>query len=273
MRGAPTPLGQRVKDRRRELGLTLAQVGDRLGLANGNFIGMVERGERTPSDGKLLELAGVLELDQRTLLTLKYATSASSAVSDLLAPPPPELPRLRRFLLGTCANPKPMTRELERGERTAIERVIWQGLLEYVVLPELDRDRHAPRRLRDRIDRWNRRRRTDETLAVDPWWFEEEAEVFVPWARSRFHSWDLDLPTLTLRIRHSASPTDVSTLPLVDRELRERMLRAVQADKAPRPTSLGDALRAEGLLEDDVDELLALIAIKKRRAERARVEG
>lgn len=273
MSASPNPLGQRVKDRRRELGLTLAQVGDRLGLANGNFIGMVERGERLPSDGKLLELAGVLELDERALLTLKYAASPGSAVGDLLAPPPPELPRLRRFLLGTCSNPRSMTRELERGERTAIERVIWQGLLEYVVLPELERDRHAPRRLRDRIDRWTRRRRSDPTLAVDPWWFEEEAEVFVPWARGRFRSWDLDIPTLTLQIRHSDSPTDVSTVPLVDRELRRRMLRAVAEIKPPTGASLEDALRAEGLLEDDVDELLALVAIKKRRADRSRAEA
>ncbi len=272
MSAAHTPLGQRVKDRRRELGLTLAQVGERLGLANGNFIGMIERGERMPSDAKLLELAAVLELDERALLTLKYAASPGSAVGDLLAPPPPELPRLRRFLLGSCASPRPMTRELERGERTAIERVIWQGLLEYVVLPELARDRHAPKRLRDRIDRWTRRRRTDPTLPIDPWWFEEEAEVFVPWARSRFRSWDLDLPTLTLKICHSASATDVSTVPLVDRELRERMIRAVEANQAPA-ASLEDVLIAEGLLEEDVDELLALVAIKKRRADRSRIQA
>lgn len=267
-----TPLGIRVKERRHELGLTLAQVGDRLGLANGNFIGMVERGERLPSDARVLALASVLELDGRNLLTLKYEARPSSAVSGLLAPPPPELPRLRRFLLGTCANARAMATELERGERTAIERVIWQGLLEYVVLPELERDRHAPKRLRDRIASWKRRLRADPLLAVDPWWFEEEAEVFVPWARSRFHSWELDLPTLTLRIRHSESDTDVSTLRLIDRELRERMLRAVQSE-GPPPTNLEDVLRAEGLLEDDVDEILALVAIKKRRAARARAEA
>ena len=269
---APSPLGVRVKERRRELGLTLAQVGDRLGLANGNFIGMVERGERLPSDARLIALASVLELDGRALLTLKYEARPQSAVSDLLAPPPAELPRLRRFLLGTCLSPGAMATELERGERTAIERVIWQGLLEYVVLPELDRDRHAPKRLRDRLTAWRRRRRSDPLLAVDPWWFEEEAEVFVPWARSRFRSWDLDLATLTMRIQHSESPTDVSTLPLIDRELRERMLRAVRTD-SPKAASLEDVLHAEGLLEDDVDEIVALVAIKRRRAARARAEA
>ena len=266
---ATNHLGHHVKERRRELGLTLAQVGDKLGLANGNFIGMVERGERLPSDARLLDLAGILELDGRSLLTLKYEDNPSSAVGDLLAPPPPELPRLRRFLLGTCGSPRAMAGELERGERTAIERVIWQSLLEYVVLPELERDRHAPRRLRDRIARWTRRRRADPLLAVDPWWFEEEAEVFVPWARSRFRSWDLDLATLTLTIQHSDSPTDVSTLRLVDRDLRERMLKAVRTSAPAAGATLEESLRAEGLMDDDVDEILALVAIKLRRAARA----
>ena len=162
-----------------------------------------------------------------------------------------------------------MAGELERGERTAIERVIWQSLLEYVVLPELERDRHAPRRLRDRIARWTRRRRADPLLAVDPWWFEEEAEVFVPWARSRFRSWDLDLATLTLTIQHSDSPTDVSTLRLVDRDLRERMLKAVRTSAPAAGATLEESLRAEGLMDDDVDEILALVAIKLRRAARA----
>ena len=61
----PRTLGSVLKQRRKQLGLTLARVGTALELANGNFVGMVERGERTPSDGKLLRLAEVLELDGR----------------------------------------------------------------------------------------------------------------------------------------------------------------------------------------------------------------
>ncbi|MCP4871285.1 MAG: helix-turn-helix transcriptional regulator [Proteobacteria bacterium] len=251
-------LGDLLKKRRKERRLTLSDVGAALGLANGNFIGMVERGERMPSDDRLLQVADVLELDGRELLAMKYAATHGAAAEVLLAPPEPELPRMRKLLLECCDRPKVMDREFARGERTAIERVVFGALLEYVILPGLDSDRYAPRRLRDRV---NKHRRKNPDDPMDPWWFEEEAELFVPWLRSQFVGWDLDLPTLTVTIRHTDEGKDQSTIPLVDRELRSRMLASV--DAAP---TLAQLLAAEGLSEADVSEILELVEFKKMRA-------
>lgn len=263
-------LGELIKERRKERALTLSEVGDALGLANGNFIGMVERGERMPSDDRLLQVAEVLDLDGRELLGMKYAATHGAAAEILLAPPEPELPRMRRLLLSTCEQADSMAAEFGRGERTAIERVVLVALLEYVVLPALQNDRYAPRRLRDRVAK--HRKRADKS-PVDPWWFEEEAEEFVPWARSHFVSWNLDVATLTFTIRHSADAGDVSTIPLVDRELRERMIASVAArpeisSVAAAPT-LAELLAAEGLSDSDVAEILDLVEFKKMRAARS----
>ena len=254
-------LGTVLKERRRELRLTLAQLGASLGLANGNFIGMVERGERMPSDERLLEIAKVLRLDGRELLAAKFRDARSATVARvLLEPPAAEMPRLRRLLLSTCDNLHEMRPEFERGERTAIERIVFQTLLDYALLPALQEDRQAPRRLRDRVLKAIRR---DQDL--DPWWFEEEAEAFLPWARGRFVSWGLDLPSLTVRVRHTEAEGDVSSVCLLERELRDRLVERLDG---PPPT-LEQALLAEGLGEGDVEEILALVAFKKARAERA----
>jgi transcriptional regulator with XRE-family HTH domain len=257
-------LGSQLKSARKERRLTLADVGAALGLANGNFIGMVERGERMPSDERLLQLADILELDGRELMALKYAATRQEAAEVLLAPPEPELPRMRKLMLGSCDNATAMRAEFERGERTALERVVWRALLEYVVLPAFDADRYAPRRLRDRVQRERKKKPVD---ALDAWWFEEEAESFVPWALGQFQGWRFDLPTLTLHIRHSDSPSDVSSIPLMDRELRARMLQAVVPE--PKAPTLAELLRAEGLSDGDVDEILDLVEFKKMRASRA----
>jgi len=259
-------LGALLKGRRKERKQTLSDVGAALGLANGNFIGMVERGERMPSDERLLELAEILELDGRELMALKYAATRAEATEILLAPPEPALPRMRKLLLGTCDNLAPMRAEFERGERTALERVVWRALLEYVVLPAFDSDRYAPRRLKDRI---NKERKKNGVEGLDPWRFEEEAESFVPWAMGQFKGWRFDLPTLVLHIRHSDSAKDVSSIPLMDRELRARMLESAMPDPEARTPTLGDLLRKEGLTDADVDEILDLVEFKKLRAARA----
>jgi transcriptional regulator with XRE-family HTH domain len=268
-------LGVVLKERRKALGLTLAQVGAALDLANGNFVGMVERGERMPSDLKLLQVAKVLELNGRRLLALKYESTRGSGVPSLLKPPDPELPRLRRLLLDTCGNRSAMEKELALGERTALERVIFHALYEYVFVPAFDSDRHAPKRLKRKLAAFTKRRKSNPLVELDPWWFEEEAQDFAPWGREQLVSWTFDLATLTLRIRHSDEPGDVSTLPLVPGELRERMLLSVREESrraaaARERTDLAGALRAEGLQEDDVEEILALVAIKKARVARSR---
>jgi len=53
----PRTLSEVLRTRRKDRKLTLNEMGKRLDLANGNFIGMVERGERLPSDTKLLQMA------------------------------------------------------------------------------------------------------------------------------------------------------------------------------------------------------------------------
>lgn len=250
-------LGGTLKRRRQELGLTLGDLGARLGLANGNFIGMVERGERMPGDARLKQLAEVLELDARALFALKYEDSRATAAGVLLAPPEPTLPRLRATLLDLCGNPDAMRAEWERGERTALERIVFGLLVEYVFLPALTGDRFAPRQLRDRVLR--AARKGDE---VDPWWFEEEHDRLGPWMRQVLSAWSFDLPTLTLQIQHSDDPGDRSTIPLIDREVQQRMIAA-----SP-PASLDAALRAEGLDDADIDEIRALVAWKVARKAR-----
>jgi len=269
MAASPPALAFLLKTRRKELELTLGDIGASLGLANGNFVGMVERGERLPSDDRLLQLAEVLELDGREMLGLKYQEARSTAAKVLFAPPAPEHPRLRRFLLECCENRDRMGAEFALGERTALERVVLQALLAYVFLPALESDRLAPRTLRERVR--NVVRKAPEQ-PLDPWVLEEEAEYFVPWARQNLKSWAFDLPTLTLRIRHSADPGDISTLPLVDRELRDRMLASVDPSPPSRnaPVTLADLLAAEELSESDVQEILDLVEFKKFRAQQGK---
>ena len=263
-------LAEILKTRRKELGLTLGDIGAALGLANGNFVGMVERSERMPADERLIQLAEILQLNVRELLSLKYQQARGSAAEVLLGPPSPQLPRLRRLLLGTCENRDEMAAEFALGERTAIERVVLLALLEYVFLPGLTKDRFAPKTLRDRVRSYQRRSKGEP---LDPWILEEEAETFLPWARESLVGWAFDVSSLTLRIRHSDSPGDVSTVPLVDRELRQRMLAAAGPPSAtnsdPLAPSLSELLSAEGLSEGDVEEILELVEFKKMRSARS----
>ncbi|MCX4275568.1 MAG: helix-turn-helix transcriptional regulator [Candidatus Gastranaerophilales bacterium] len=48
--------GLRVKELRKEKGLTQSELAEKIGLSN-NFIGMIERGERNTSVDKIFKLA------------------------------------------------------------------------------------------------------------------------------------------------------------------------------------------------------------------------
>lgn len=61
-RKAQLPLGERIKTRRKELGLTLQQLADKSSLS-APFISQAERDLTTPSLVSLLALAGALEVD------------------------------------------------------------------------------------------------------------------------------------------------------------------------------------------------------------------
>jgi len=259
---ATPSLGERLKIQRGLLRMTLAQVGERVGLANGNFVGMVERGERTPSDELMLRLADVLDLPGKELLTLKYAASPRSEVRRLLAPEEPTYPRLRRLLLGTCLTPSIAEAEFSLGPRPLLERWVWQVLMDHLVIPGLDSDRFAPKRLRDHLAAHQRRLRREPDAVLIPDWFEQEADLLGPWARARFEGWSVDLDRLTITVRHSLSPGDETTASLSG--------SVAPGPTAPAPSGedVPDLLLAAGLGEDDVDEILTLIELKRRRRAR-----
>ena len=268
----PRTLSEVLRTRRKDRKLTLNEMGKRLNLANGNFIGMVERGERLPSDTKLLEMAEVLDLDSRDLLELKYREIPDSAVHQLFSAPKPLHPQIRRTLLETCLERDSMEREFNRSDETALERIVFGYLVDFVLLDAVIDSRVMPT-LRKRLLDYERRRAKDPEVAFDPWWFEEESNTFATFAREQFVGWSLDLLELTLTIHHSESPTDRSTIPLIDVEIRDRLIQSVGHEVATRKglhrlPSLEDLLRAEGLDEDDVVEILAIVQLKKARHRR-----
>jgi transcriptional regulator with XRE-family HTH domain len=269
----PGTLSEILRTRRKEKKLTLNQMGKLLDLANGNFIGMVERGERLPSDTKLLDMAAVLDLDGKKLLALKYKEIPDSAVHQLFSAPDPLHPVTRRLLLATCGNRDAMAREFELGEKTTLERIVFGYLVDFVLLDAVIGSRVFPT-LRKRLADFERRRNKDPEVTFDPWWFEEEGDDFIGFAREHFVDWTLDLLELTLTIQHSNSPTDRSTIPLIDMELRDRLVHSVGREVAARDgihgvPSLEDLLRAEGLTDSDVEEILDLVEFKKIRQQRA----
>jgi len=268
----PRTLSEVLRTRRKDRKLTLNEMGKRLDLANGNFIGMVERGERLPSDTKLLQMAEVLELDGRELLELKYREIPDSAVHQLFSAPTPLHPKIRRTLLETCLNRETMAREFNLADETALERIVFGYLVDFVLLDAVIDSREMPT-LRKRLADYERRRAKDPDVSLDPWWFEEEGDAFVAFARAQFVGWSLDLLELTLTIHHSDSPTDRSTIPLIDVEIRDRLIQSVGREVATRKglhrlPSLEDLLRAEGLDDDDVAEIMALVQLKKARQRR-----
>ena len=64
---APNALGQRLRARRIELGLTLAQVADRAGLSL-PYVSNLERGRGNPTTKALSAIAGALDVELGTLL-------------------------------------------------------------------------------------------------------------------------------------------------------------------------------------------------------------
>jgi transcriptional regulator with XRE-family HTH domain len=61
-------LGDRVRARRRELGLSQQDLAERA-LLHWTFVGQVERGQRNLSVNNLLKLAQALQVDAGTLVT------------------------------------------------------------------------------------------------------------------------------------------------------------------------------------------------------------
>jgi transcriptional regulator with XRE-family HTH domain len=251
--------------------MTLADVGGALGLANGNFVGMVERGERTPSDEKLLHLARVLQLDARKLLALKYEGSHPAAFDVLLAAPRPRFPRLRKLLLASCENPGPMAAEFDTAAYGLLEHLVFHALLDRVLLPGLQGDPYAPRRLRERILA-HRELHPDEPMATAA--FEEEAETFIPWVRGELPmlSWKLDPTELRLYVSRGGGDKGDWSFSLKGRDAPpagtsspQSGARAAASSGGPRGPGLREQLRELGLGPEEVKEVLDLIEWKKAR--------
>jgi hypothetical protein len=67
--GQSTRLGAYIRKRRETMGLTLMQLGQRVGYKHGNFIGMMERGMRFPEQN-WLKYAEALVIEPEDLLTM-----------------------------------------------------------------------------------------------------------------------------------------------------------------------------------------------------------
>jgi len=263
-------LSKTLKEARQGLRLTLADVGAALGLANGNFVGMVERGERSPSDEKLLALAEVLGLDGRRLLGMKYKGSHPAAFDVLLQPPPPRYPRLRRLMLTTCENPDAMNAEFAHAACGLVETIVFRALLEHILAPALSADPYAPRRLRERIAEQHE---TNPGQAISAATLEAEAETFIPWAKGELPmlSWRLDPLELRLHLSRGPEPNQCFQLSLC-RPTDESEATVADSSEATDPASgsdstasLGETLARQGLGSDAVREILDLIEWKKAR--------
>lgn len=74
---APDPLGERLRARRRALGLTLKEVADGAGLSVG-FISQIERGITTPSLSSLVAVSRVLKVHVSTFLSQPKPTAPTT---------------------------------------------------------------------------------------------------------------------------------------------------------------------------------------------------
>jgi transcriptional regulator with XRE-family HTH domain len=268
-------LGEALKAARKASKMTLSEVGAGLGLANGNFVGMVERGERTPSDEKLLDFARLLSLDARELLAMKYQGSHPAAFDVLLRPPRPLYPRLRRLLLSSCENPEVMAPEFENSEQGLLEHLVFRTLLDHILLPALARDRYAPRRLRERMAAHRELREEGQPLPTSL--FEEQAETFIPWVRGELPmlSWRLDPIGLEFSFSRGQKDDEAWSISLCGADLLVTPIHGGRSEKTrSRPGNgqglgLRDLVADEGLDPDEVSEVLDLIEWKKTRRRQA----
>jgi len=270
----PGPLSRALKEARKSLRLTLSDVGAALGLANGNFVGMVERGERSPSDEKLLALAQVLKLDGRSLLAMKYKAGHPAAFNLLLQPPKPLYPRLRRLMLSTCENPAAMTEEFEQAACGLVENLVFRALLDHIILPALHADPYAPRQLRERIAEVGDAHPGQSLAAAT---LETQAETFIPWAKGELPmlSWRLDPLELCLYLSRGAEANQRWQLSLCRQG--DELQGAAKGSAGPTGTaegssgaaSLAETLARQGLVDDEVREILDLVEWKKARRKRS----
>lgn len=66
-----------VKEARKKVGLSQAKLGEKIGVWN-TYVGQIEKGEKVPSDEKVVKLAEVLELNTDKVLLVAYQSRADS---------------------------------------------------------------------------------------------------------------------------------------------------------------------------------------------------
>lgn len=130
-------LGALLRDAREQVRLTQGQLGQRLALANGNFIGMVERDERTPSDALLRQWCAILEVDERVALQAKLSAAGRGAAANLLNPPDARRPTLRALLNAVFASDEEVLRTLSATATSPFEDHLAFMVIGDAILPAL----------------------------------------------------------------------------------------------------------------------------------------
>lgn len=77
-----TMIGQRIKERRKELHITQTQIQEHCGISSGNLSG-IETGRYLPSAVSLIELARILDCSADWILTGESSNSKNSAFVDI----------------------------------------------------------------------------------------------------------------------------------------------------------------------------------------------
>ena len=263
-------LSATLKAARKAAKMTLAEMGTALGLANGNFVGMVERGERAPSDEKLLDFARLLGLDARMLLAMKYQGSHPAAFDVLLRSPRPRFPRLRRLLLSSCDDSAAIATEFDNSAHGLFENLVFRTLLDHILVPALREDRYAPRRLREQMAA-HRELRVGQPLPTSL--FEEEAETFIPWVRGELPlmNWRLDPVTLEFSFSRGREGDEGASISLCGADFlghdagASGLRRPRTRRRDGRGPGLRDLIADAGLSAQEVSEVLDLIEWKKSR--------
>ncbi len=77
-----TMIGQRIKERRKELRITQTQIQEHCGISSGNLSG-IETGRYLPSAVSLIELARILDCSVDWILTGESSNSKNSSFVDI----------------------------------------------------------------------------------------------------------------------------------------------------------------------------------------------
>jgi transcriptional regulator with XRE-family HTH domain len=272
---AANRLGTELRLARGRLRLSLDEVGRRLGLANGNFVGMVERGLRLPGDELLGRLAELYGLEPRPLLLRKLEAARGPAAELLARGPEPRHPRIRKLLLLRAGGPldseasrAALRAEIEARPWGLLERCAFCALGSELLDAELDSDASAPRALRGRAAQPHGRRLSpDEAEAMGDEVFGWLREVLVFWTISG----DRDGGGLE-ELRLAGRASGEKRLPILLGAVGEAgpSVAPVAAASAATLDDLLSLLGRDGLSESDLAEIRMIVEWKRRKLGAAR---